>query len=315
MSLDLDTRQRAMLQEMGVHVWLPEPAQAPVVAETLAKPALPQASPAPAAALSAPPKPTTAAIEKIATQAIQAAPTATKPLKLLPVAHLAIAPAEPGNATLVAGIADMDWPTLSNALHQCQACKLCTDRRATVFEAANASLDASWRADWLVVGDPPDENEEREGTPFVDQAGQLLDNMLKAVGVARRNPAENPDEPRLPAHTAYVTQVVKCRSNPARNPTPQDLATCAHFLRREVALVQPKVIVAMGRFAAQTLLHGSLPEGSKTPFGKLRGTVYRFQGVPVVVTYHPSYLLRTPLDKARAWADLCLAMAVIRGST
>lgn len=303
MSLDLDTRQRAMLQEMGVHVWLPEPAKAPVVVAT------------PAAVVAVSPKPTADAIEKIAAQAIQAVPTATKALKPLPATHLATAPAEPGNATLAAGIADMDWPTLSNALHQCQACKLCTGRRAPVFEASNAALDATWHADWLVVGDPPDENEEREGSPFVDQTGQLLDNMLKAVGVVRRHPAENLAETRLPAHTAYVTQVVKCRTDPARNPTPQELATCAHFLRREVALVQPKVIVAMGRFAAQTLLHGSLPEGSKTPFGKLRGTVYHFQGIPVVVTYHPSYLLRTPLDKARAWADLCLAMAVTQSGT
>lgn len=302
MSLDLDTRQRAMLQEMGVHVWLPEPAKAPVVVT-------------PTAVVAVSPKPTAVAIEKIATQATLSATTATKALKPLPTAHLATAPTEPGNDTLAAGIADMDWPTLSNALRQCQACKLCTGRRAPVFEAANAALDATWHADWLVVGDPPDENEEREGTPFVDQTGQLLDNMLKAVGVARRNRAENSTEPRLPANTAYVTQVVKCRTDPARNPTPQELATCAHFLRREVALVQPKVIVAMGRFAAQTLLHGSLPEGSKTPFGKLRGTVYRFQGIPVVVTYHPSYLLRTPLDKARAWADLCLAVAVTQSST
>ena len=315
MSLDLDTRQRAMLQEMGVHVWLPEPAKAPVVVAPLTQPARPQASPAPAAALSAPPKPTADAIEKIAIQAIQTVATATKASKILPAHSLASTDTQPGNTTLPTGIADMDWPTLSNALHQCQACKLCTGRRAPVFEASNAALDATWHADWLVVGDPPDENEEREGSPFVDQTGQLLDNMLKAVGVARRSPAENPDEPRLPAHTAYVTQVVKCRTDPARNPTPQELATCAHFLRREVALVQPKVIVAMGRFAAQTLLHGSLPEGSKTPFGKLRGTVYRFQGIPVVVTYHPSYLLRTPLDKARAWADLCLAMAETQSRT
>jgi len=175
-----------------------------------------------------------------------------------------------------------------------------------VFEASNAALDATWHADWLVVGDPPDENDEREGSPFVDQTGQLLDNMLKAVGVARRNQAEN-------ELGAYVTNVVKCRPAMMRNPTPQELAVCEHWLRREVALVQPKVILAMGRFAAQTLLHGSLPEGTKLPFGKLRGQLYRYQGIPVVVTYHPTYLLRNPHDKARAWADLCLALATVRG--
>jgi uracil-DNA glycosylase family 4 len=295
MSLDLDTRQRAMLQEMGVHVWLPEPAKAPVVVAT------------PAAVVAVTPKPTADAIEKIAAQAIQAAPTATKALKPLPVAHLAIAPAEPVNSGLAEGIADMDWPSLSDTLRQCEACKLCTGRRAPVFEAANTALDAAWHADWLVVGDPPDEHDEREGTPMSEQAGQLLDNMLKAVGVTRHGKAA----PSTPARTAYVTQVVKCRTDPARNPTAAELATCEHFLRREVALVQPKVILAMGRFAAQTLLHGNLPEGSKTPFGQLRGTVYRYQGIPVIVTYHPTNLLRTPLDKARAWADLCLAMETI----
>ena len=296
MSLDLDTRQRAMLQEMGVHVWLPEPPprmSAPTPAATLA----------PVQHLSAD------AIEKVAAKALQTAPAAPKAIKPLPVSNLANVNANtpPATAGLTDGIANMDWPTLSDTLRQCEACKLCTGRRAPVFEAAHATLDAAWHADWLVVGEPPDEHDEREGTPMSEQAGQLLDNMLKAVGVARHGKAAA----SVPAHTAYVTQVVKCRTDPARNPTAAELATCEHFLRREVALVQPKVILAMGRFAAQTLLHGNLPEGSKTPFGQLRGTVYRYQGIPVIVTYHPTNLLRTPLDKARAWADLCLAMETI----
>ena len=177
-----------------------------------------------------------------------------------------------------------------------------------MFAPGNSALPPPWQADWLVVGDPPDEAEERQGAPFADAVGQLLDNMLRAVGVSRPG-ALNPQAPMRASQCAYVSTVVKCRTDPARNPSAQELATCAHFLRREVALVQPKVILAMGRFAAQSLLHGSLPEGSKTPFGKLRGQVYRFEGIPVVVTYHPVYLLRTPLDKARAWADLCLAKA------
>jgi DNA polymerase len=310
MSLDLDTRQRAMLQEMGVHVWLPEPASEPDVVATPAKPAIPQASPTPAGALEPAPKPSADAIEKIAAQAIQTAPAAQKALKPQAIAPLANAQAAPESLALPPGLADMDWPALSDTLHQCQACKLCTGRRAPVFEAANASLDVAWHADWLVVGDPPDEHDEREGIPMTEQVGLLLDNMLKAVGVTRRGSTDRSASP-LPAHTAFVTQVVKCRTNPARNPTAAELATCAHFLSREVALVQPKVILAMGRFAAQTLLHGSQPEGSKTPFGQLRGKLYQYQGIPVVVTYHPSYLLRTPQDKARAWADLCLAMETI----
>ena len=298
MSLDLDTRQRAMLQEMGVHVWLPEPVAL-------------RASPTPVATLAPTQHPSADAIEKIAMQAMQTASTPPKAVKTLPISNLVSANTTPVSPGLADGIADMDWPTLSNTLRQCEACKLCTGRRAPVFEATHAALDAAWHADWLVVGDPPDEHDEREGTPMSEQAGQLLDNMLKAVGVTRHGKAAL-STPTLPAHTAYVTQVVKCRTDPARNPTAAELATCEHFLRREVALVQPKVILAMGRFAAQTLLHGNLPEGSKTPFGQLRGTVYRYQGIPVIVTYHPTNLLRTPLDKARAWADLCLAMQVVR---
>ena len=126
--------------------------------------------------------------------------------------------------------------------------------------------------------------------------------MGKAVGVSRREAGVNG------AAAAYVTNVVKCRPAVVRMPDPQELATCAHYLRREVALVQPKVILAMGRLAAQSLLQDSLPGVASIPLGKLRGQTYRYQGIPVVVTYHPTYLLRTPQDKARAWADLCLAL-------
>ena len=160
----------------------------------------------------------------------------------------------------------------------------------------------------MVIGEPPDDNEERLGLPFAGQAGQLLDNMLKAVGVRRWHP-DGGDTPA--AGSAYVSNCVKCRPAVARNPEPQELATCENYLQREVALVQPKVILALGRFAAQTLLQGSLPDTAGIPLGKLRGTVYRYQGVPVVVSYHPVYLLRTPQDKARAWADLCLARSVV----
>jgi DNA polymerase len=285
MSIELDTRQRAMLQEMGVHVWLPEIA-APVA--------------------------TKIAIEDIAANAMAAGVIAQKALNKQ-AARPAPAPVPVGTVPteLAPGMAEMDWPALAQTVADCQACALCSGRRAPVFEAGDIALATDWRADWLVVGDPPDEAEERLGAPFADAAGQLLDNMLKAVGVSRLGAAGS-TVPALASQRAYATNVVKCRTDPVRNPTPQELAVCEHFLRREVALVQPKVIVAMGRFAAQTLLHGSLPEGSKTPFGKLRGQIYRYQGIPVVVSYHPSNLLRTPQDKGRAWADLCLAMDVLK---
>lgn len=270
MSLDLDRRQRAILQEIGVRVWWP-PAQPAIVVQD--------------------------AIKKVA---VRAAGTVA-------VAQISTELAEPQTGRLtpaagLSGISDMDWPALAHAVAKCQACQLCTGRRAAVFVGA----DAPQQADWLVVGEPPDEAEERQGQPFADQAGQLLDNMLKAVGVSRPGKAGV-------ATTAYVTNVVKCRPAAARNPQPQELAACENFLRQEVALVKPKVILALGRFAAQTLLQGTQPELAGVPLGKLRGQIYRYQGVPVIVSYHPAYLLRTPLDKARAWADLCLAAGVAQG--
>jgi DNA polymerase len=267
MSLDLDSRQRAMLDEMGVHVWWP---QTPVAA--------PQTSPAAA------PVQTTAQLPTVG-----AAPVS--------------APA-PQVAVPIEGVGNLDWSTLAQTVAACTACKLSLGRRAVVFPAAVASGPA----DWMVIGEPPDDNEERLGLPFAGQAGQLLDNMLKAVGVRRRS-SEGDATPA--SGLAYVSNCVKCRPAVARNPEPQELSACENYLQREVALVQPKVILALGRFAAQTLLQGSQPDVAGIPLGKLRGTVYRYQGIPVIVSYHPVYLLRTPQDKARAWADLCLARAAL----
>lgn len=306
MSLDLDERQRAMLQEMGVRVWLPAvAAPAPAVAEgpvvAPASPSVVQAPQrvAPATPGRAPPL-LASAIENIAADAINTGATAKKAAKMQGP-NQAVPVVVAGLVGLADGIVDMDWPALAQTIANCQACKLSSGRRAPVFGAA----EAPHQADWLVVGEPPDDAEERLGAPFADQAGQLLDNLLKAVGVSRRGA----DSGRA---AAYVTNVVKCRPATARNPDPQELATCEHYLRREVALVQPKVILAMGRFAAQSLLQGSLPEVASIPLGKLRGQIYRYQGIPVVVTYPPAYLLRTQPDKARAWADLCLALDVMR---
>jgi DNA polymerase len=254
-----------------------------------------------------PPASSAAAIESIAVHAIQTGAKAQKAIEKKPPASAAADPLLPTSG-LADGIAAMDWPELAQAIASCQACKLCAGRRAAVFGGALA--EAPQRADWLVLGDPPEDAEERQGAPFVEQAGQLLDNMLKAVGVSRRQPAGSGGA--VAATAAYVTNVVKCRPGVVRNPTAQELALCETYLRREVALVQPKVIVTMGRFAALTLLRGSLPEGVSVPLGKLRGQVYRYQGIPVVVTYPPAYLLRTQQDKARTWADLCRAMALVR---
>jgi uracil-DNA glycosylase len=138
------------------------------------------------------------------------------------------------------------------------------------------------------VGEPPDENEQAEGAPFVAEAGVLLDNMLKALGLDRRT-------------KVFLTNIMKCRLPGSRNPTPEELAQCELIFRRQVQLLKPKIIVVMGRFAVPAVL------GTTEPIGKLRGRAHQYQGVPVVVTYHPAYLLRNLADKAKAWTDLCLA--------
>jgi DNA polymerase len=166
---------------------------------------------------------------------------------------------------------------------------LCEHRKNSVLGAGDV------QADWMVIGEAPSEEEDALGEPFVGPSGQLLDNMLKAVGLSRKAQGKA---------GVYITNVLKCRP-PARNPSLQELSTCAPYLARQVALVQPKVILVMGRFAMQSVLQTS------EPLGKLRGQVHSYQGVPVVVTYHPASLLRTPADKAKAWADLVLALGVL----
>jgi uracil-DNA glycosylase family 4 len=178
----------------------------------------------------------------------------------------------------------MDWDALATAVAGCRACKLCHGRRNTVFGVGDP------RADWLVVGEAPGEQEDAQGEPFVGQAGRLLDNMLAALGLDRQR-------------GVYIANVLKCRPPGNRNPEPDEVAQCEPFLRRQVALLQPRIILAMGRFAVQSLL------GTTEPIGRLRGRIHRYEGVPVVVTYHPAYLLRNLPDKSKAWADLCLARA------
>jgi DNA polymerase len=199
----------------------------------------------------------------------------------------------------------MAWPALQEAVAGCQACKLCTSRKNTVFGVGRDPAEQALapRVDWLVVGEAPGENEDIQGEPFVGQAGKLLDNMLKAIGLSRRDTA---------GAGVFITNVLKCRPPGNRNPEPDEIAQCEPYLKRQIELLQPKVILAVGRFAVQSLLQGSVPDVHATPLGKLRGKVYRYHGVPVVVSYHPAYLLRSLPDKAKAWADLCLALDVMR---
>jgi uracil-DNA glycosylase family 4 len=164
----------------------------------------------------------------------------------------------------------------------CVRCQLHQTRTTVVFGAGNAD------AELMFVGEAPGANEDRMGLPFVGQAGKLLDNMLRSLTLARDS-------------NVYIANVIKCRPPGNRNPEPDEVARCEPYLQRQVALVKPKVIVALGRFAAQSLLR------TEASISSLRGRVHEYEGVPVIVTYHPAYLLRSLPDKAKAWADLCLA--------
>jgi DNA polymerase len=193
---------------------------------------------------------------------------------------------------LADGVDQMDWATLQTTVATCQACDLCAHRQQAVFGVGDV------QADWMFIGDPQVEAEGQHGEPFVGQAKQLLDNMLKAVGLSREAKGEG---------SVYITSSLKCRLPGSRNPSPQELATCEPYLARQVGLVKPKVIVVMGRFSIQAVLQ------STEPLGKLRGQVHSYQGVPVVATYHPDSLLRNLPDKAKAWADLVLALKTVQG--
>ncbi|MDH4478833.1 MAG: uracil-DNA glycosylase [Rhodoferax sp.] len=291
MPLQLDTRQRAMLLEMGVHVWLPGTdfgVQA-TTAETAA-----EASPA-----STPPSvrpnatATTATTRNLASLAASASPA---------VAALKSA----GAANDLGQIHILGWAALQQTAAQCQACGLCAGRtQSTLSRLADGQT-----AQWMVVGDPPDEDEDAAGHAFPADAGVLLDNMLKAVGAARISA----DQPLAPDQAgALLANVTACRPPNGRNPQPAELVQCAAYLQRQIALAQPKVILAMGRFATQLLL-AEHPDALALPLGKQRGTVYRYQGIPVVVTYAPKALLRNSADKGKAWADLCLAVEAIAGA-
>jgi len=204
------------------------------------------------------------------------------PLAEVPPAPVAVV-SEP-----VERISEMSWESLQAEVASCVACGLCKGRTKTVFGTGDTA------ATWLFVGEGPGYNENLQGEPFVGAAGQLLDNMLRALGVQRGD-------------RAYIANVVKCRptdsSGKDRPPTPEEIRACLPYLQRQIALIQPKVIVALGKTAAVALLGVD----SDTPVSQLRGKEHHVNGVPMIVTYHPAYLLRKPVEKSKAWRDLCLA--------
>ena len=175
---------------------------------------------------------------------------------------------------------------IRDLMGNCQLCPLGQTRNNLVFGVGNP------HARVMFVGEGPGRNEDLQGEPFVGAAGHKLDELLSYAGLTRKE--------------VYIANVIKCRPPGNRNPEPFEVAQCEHYLRRQVALVQPRIILALGRFAVQSLL------GSAEPIGRLRGRVHHYQGVPVIVSYHPAYLLRALPDKAKAWQDLCLALATLQ---
>ncbi len=195
-------------------------------------------------------------------------------------AALADAPVPGGDEGLVA---QLDWEALQQAVSGCTRCALHETRTNAVFGVGDPN------ADWLIVGEAPGADEDRQGEPFVGRAGQLLNAMLKAIGYERRQ--------------VYIANILKCRPPDNRDPHAGEVACCEPYLQRQVELIAPRVILAVGRIAAQNLLQSDLP------IGKLRGQVHHYgkRRIPVIATYHPAYLLRSPAEKRKSWQDLQLA--------
>jgi uracil-DNA glycosylase len=187
------------------------------------------------------------------------------------------------------GVDAFGWTELKEAVRVCTACGLCRQRKQAVFGVGNES------APWLFIGEGPGADEDEQGEPFVGQAGKLLDSMLAAIGIQR-------------GREAYIANVVKCRPPGNRTPTPEEAATCAPFLDRQIELIGPKVIVALGKTAAMRLLK------TEASLASLRGRVHDYRGIPLVVTYHPAYLLRSLPEKAKAWEDLTFARRTLRAA-
>jgi uracil-DNA glycosylase len=182
----------------------------------------------------------------------------------------------------------MDWETLQRTVAACTLCGLEKTRTQTVFGVGNQ------RAEWMVIGEAPGADEDARGEPFVGRAGQLLNSMLKAIGLERSQ--------------VYIANILKCRPPNNREPRPEEAALCRSYLDRQIELIQPRLILAVGRIAAQNLLQ------TDTPIGRMRGRVYEYgaRRIPVVVTYHPAYLLRSPGEKRKAWTDLQFAQEAVK---
>ncbi|HVY04780.1 MAG TPA: uracil-DNA glycosylase [Burkholderiales bacterium] len=182
-----------------------------------------------------------------------------------------------------AQIAAMDWAQLKSSAATCTACVLHKARKQAVLGVGDV------KAEWLFVGEGPGAEEDERGEPFVGQAGKLLDNMLSAIALKR-------------GQNVYIANVVKCRPPGNRTPEPAEAQACEAYLTRQIDLIRPKLIIALGKVAAQNLL------GIEATLGSMRGRVHDYRGTPLIVTYHPAYLLRNLVDKSKSWEDLCFAV-------
>ena len=217
----------------------------------------------------------------IAVDASRAAMLAERPKAAAPVPNASV-----DRGDRVERLGRMDWPALKAAVADCRACALAKSRTQAVFGVGDEG------AEWLLVGEAPGAEEDARGEPFVGQAGRLLDNMLASIGLKRGT-------------NVYIANVLKCRPPGNRNPGADEVVQCSPHLARQIELIKPRLIIAMGRFAAQTLLD------TDAAIARLRGKLHRYRGVPLLVSYHPAYLLRSLPDKAKAWEDLCLARRVM----
>jgi uracil-DNA glycosylase len=179
-------------------------------------------------------------------------------------------------------IAGLDWEVLRLRVSTCTRCELHKQRTQAVFGVGNRA------AQWLIIGEAPGADEDRQGEPFVGRAGKLLNNMLLAIGLKREE--------------VYIANIVKCRPPGNRNPEADEIATCLPYLQRQIELIQPKMIVALGKVASNALLR------KDATLASLRGKLHDYSGIPLIVTYHPAYLLRSPTEKSKAWQDLCFAV-------
>lgn len=190
--------------------------------------------------------------------------------------------------TNIGNVGELDWSELRDRVSNCEKCELSKSRTQTVFGVGNQD------ADWLIIGEAPGAEEDRRGEPFVGRAGKLLNEMLRAIGQSRES--------------VFIANTLKCRPPNNRDPKANEAAACRDYLDRQIELVKPKIILAVGKIAAQNLL------GCDDPVGRMRGRRHDVSGVPLVVTYHPAYLLRSPSQKRKSWDDLCLAAELASGA-